>query len=181
MRLLFIASLLTLILLAGCFGPSTPAPPQYKPPVEKNLTPNAPSISNASGNKTPAKPVVPPAPAKNQTPPSKPTTIPPKVNLTVPKVNTTVNNSSLPIAPPAAAEILCSGLGTSDALECLIQASIAKKDAEICTQLTTQDDRYKCFTRWCYSAARDYHQCDKLQNPDDRTGCLMKCNTNFNT
>ena len=190
MRLLLIASLLSMILLAGCFGPATPPPPEYKPPAVRNLTPAAEPVNNTS-----SKTFVPAAPKKNATSnttaktnatapktntskvntTSKTNATASKTNVTAQKTNITVANTSAPVALP------CNGLSTSAALDCLAKLAIEKKDVLICTQLTAKEDRLKCFAQWCASGARDYRQCSKLVNVDDRLGCTMKCNPNFNT
>ncbi|MCL6089236.1 MAG: hypothetical protein M1530_03705, partial [Candidatus Marsarchaeota archaeon] len=154
------------------------------------------------GNNTPV--VVPPKakPVANNTStivtPPRNATLPPKTNATVPpKQNASTSagnasNASAPGAPgqnasnnttasPPPPSLVCGGSTSSDALDCISQAAIVQKNVVFCTQLVVQDARYQCLTRWCYSAARDYKQCDKLANNDDRLGCLNKCNPNFNT
>lgn len=169
--------LVVLILFFGCLGPTAPAAPPYKAPSKTNDTITPPPAKNASPDTPitpPSKPLVPP---KNVTKPANQTVSPPSnpANATTPQANATQNNT-----PPAPSSV-CGGLGGSGQLECIAQAAIGQKNVLICTQLTLREDRYKCFTRWCYSGARDYKQCQALPDNDDRLGCLNKCNPNFNT
>lgn len=177
--LLLIALMLTFILFFGCLGPSAPPAPPYKAPVKQNntVTNNTPLPPPAAVT-PPAKPSGPLVPPKNVTKPATPPATPPAANTTPPAANITSppSNPATPAAPS-----ICGGTGGSDQLECIILAAIAQKEVRICTQLTLSTDRYKCFTRWCYSGARDYKQCQALPNNDDRLGCLNKCNPNFNT
>ncbi len=172
MRWLIIPILLAAILFFGCLGPSSPPAPPYKAPVRSNSSVTLPPTPNT----TVVTPPTPPTPPKNVTKPAvnNTTIIPPvnKTNATGPVVNQTI------ITAPA---LVCGGTGGSDQFECLVNVSISQKNVSICTQLTLSTDRYKCFTRWCYSGARDYKQCQSLPNTDDRLGCLNKCNPNFNT
>ena len=177
MRLLLLAALLSALLIGGCVN-SSPPPPEYRPTADKNLTPPVYVPPKTTGNGTPANPVVPVDPPRNNS-----NGTAPKTNTSV-KNNTTLPNSSMPavnttVTVPGA--LPCLGIRTTDALDCLAQLSIAQKDVLVCTQLSDKTDRLKCFNRWCSSGARDYHQCDKLTNTDDRLGCLVKCNPNFNT
>ncbi len=174
--LLLISILFASILFSGCLGQSAPPAPPYKTPSKSNVTVTLPPVKNTPVVTPPA----PPAPPKNVTkPPVNNTSVTPPVNRT--NVTTPPANVTAPPQNVTAPPVICGGTGGSDQLECIILASIAQKEVRICTQLTLSTDRYKCFTRWCYSGARDYKQCQSLPNNDDRLGCLNKCNPNFNT
>ena len=186
MRLSALALLLSLIFLAGCFGPATPAPPQYVPPGVYNASsnPHVPAAGNAPNpaSQPPASTQTPVVPVNTPNSVNPPAVVTPPVVIPTPEANhSTPANSSVSLPVPSTPSVLCAGSGSSDALECIIVASIAQKKVSVCLQLSSQEDRYKCFTRWCYSASRDYHQCEGLNKTDDRLGCLIKCNPNFNT
>lgn len=175
MRWLLVPLLVALILFFGCLGQAAPPAPPYKAPSKTNDTITPPLAQNASAGTPPAPPSDVVVPPKNATKPANNTVTPPSspTNVTTPPANVT--------APPPTPPSVCGGLGGSGQLECIAQSAIAQKNVLICTQLTLRDDRYKCFTRWCYSGARDYKQCQALPDNDDRLGCLNKCNPNFNT
>ncbi len=181
MRWLIIPLLLAAILFFGCLGSSAPPAPPYKAPAKQNTTVTLPA-QNTSTTTPPAPPSPPVTPPKNTTKPANQTTTPPAKppNATSPATNATppaVNNTTS--QPPSS--LVCGGSGSTAMLECIVDEAISQKKVSICTQLTSQEDRYKCFTRWCYSPSKDYKQCQALTNTDDRLGCLNKCNPNFNT
>lgn len=177
MRLLIICLLISITLMLGCIGgPSVPPAPDYTPKKTATQTPPqlpAKNITNATKEGT----------MRNQTAS--------KINATIPQENNTkqetANNSNASLQNNASASqpsnspvIICNGATTEDALDCILQAAIERKDVTICAQLEQKDSRYKCFNFWCYSKARDFKQCYKLNNTDDKLSCLSKCSPNFN-
>ncbi len=187
MRIWLVSLAILGLLMLGCLGSSAPPAPEYRGPAVGNNTPAAlppkpkPVVNNTSA-----------VPPNATIPPKANVTVPPKQNVSAPNASAqnasnasagnvpapgVSNNATLPPSPA----LVCNGSTSSDALECISQAAVSQKNVALCIQLAVKDARYQCLTRWCYSAARDFHQCEKLTNTDDRLGCLNKCNPNFNT
>lgn len=74
----------------------------------------------------------------------------------------------------------CAGMSGNALVDCTYLRAVSEKDVTACTALAAQEQRYSCIARWCGSEARDYSQCDRLPDSDDRLGCLNKCNPNPN-
>lgn len=74
----------------------------------------------------------------------------------------------------------CADLENSQIMDCVSQLAISSKNVSMCTSFWFPADRLSCITRWCLSASRDFTQCERLENIDERLGCLNKCNPNQN-
>ena len=110
---------------------------------------------------------------------------PPTTNTQTPSAGQTpppeAGQPQTPPAPTPTAADFCPGLSGNELLNCTSARAKASDDITICTALSVQADRYNCISAWCGSEVRDYSQCAKLTDYDDRTGCLNKCNPNANT
>lgn len=150
MKLAFIALALVAALI---LAGCTSQPPQAAP--EKNA-PDAPQY--VGNDQLPPDVIV-------QAPEEKPKDVP------VVKNNT---------APDVGVKEFCPGKTGPDLVECTYVQAAGARNVSICTSLPTKQDRFDCIARWCGSSARDFKQCESMKDPDDRLGCLNKCNPNSN-
>jgi hypothetical protein len=183
MKLIWMALLMAVgLLLSGCAGsqanektptdgsPAAPNAPVASPPnVPVASAPNAPSAPDY------VAPSAPKAPAATG-----PDTTTPGTNPVGSSPTPVVSQPQAPTTPEPGTDP-CAGRSGDDLRICVSDQAVANKDVSVCTRLTIQDDRYKCFTAWCGSGSRDFTQCDKLTDYDDKLACRNKCNPNSNT
>ncbi|MFA5108269.1 MAG: hypothetical protein WC492_01915 [Candidatus Micrarchaeia archaeon] len=174
-----LAIFMALFFSFGCTS-SKSVEPVYVPANNSQAQTTTPAQTTPAPNSTPTTPTpaTTPIPTISEPEPTVPVQEPAPVQQTA---NNSVEQNVNPANTGASALSSCAGMTATDQAECVFKLAESQKDVSLCIYIQDKDWRHSCITRWCLSGSRDFSQCEKLSDYDDRLGCFNKCNPNPNT